>query len=222
MASFTLAQMRTKVRERADMQNSTFISDTELDGYINSSYAELYDLIIDKHGEDYYISSQNYTSSAGQTTFSLPADFYKLRGVDLNIGSNSITLKKFEFAERNRFNNLVVYADGECRYRLRGSNLILTPALGTSRQLTLWYIPKPATLVSGSDAIDGINGFEEYVVVDAAIKCRSKEESDIQDLVYMKQSLLMRIEKMADARDANEPSRIVDTEISRESTFQFR
>jgi hypothetical protein len=222
MSTFTLAQVREKVRERADMQNSTFVTDSELTGYINSSYAELYDLIIDRHGEDYYISFQDFAAGSGQSEFSLPGDFYKLRGVDLDPNTGqTITLKRFQFQERNRFNNLNVIFDGEARYSLRGNNLVLIPALNSTRNVRLWYVPKPIELISNNDTLDGINGWEEYVVVDAAIKCRVKEESDIQELLIAKQSLEMRINKMADSRDANEPVRITDTERTN-NLFNFR
>lgn len=222
MATFTLAQVREKVRERADMQNSTFITDSELTGYINSSYAELYDLIIDRHGEDYYISFQDFAASGGQSEFNLPNDFYKLRGVDLDPNSGqTITLKRFQFQERNRYNNLNVLFDGEARYSLRGNKLVLIPALNSTRNVRLWYVPRPSELSASGDTLDGVNGWEEYVVVDAAIKCRVKEESDIQELLIAKQSLEMRINKMADSRDANEPIRITDTERMN-NLFNFR
>jgi len=217
----TLVELRNQVRQRADMENSTFVSDAELNNYINLSYAELYDLIIDKHGEDYYIQDQVYTGSPSQDTFALPSNFYKLRGVDLlTSAGQAVTLRRFEFSERNRFTNVSQAVDGDYRYRLRGSNLVLTPALSAQHQLKLWYIPKPIKLVADSDAIDGVNGFEEYVIIDAAIKCRIKEETDTSTLIYQKQSIETRINRMADNRDANEPSRIVDINInSRDSYF---
>ena len=36
-----LSQLRTASRQRADMVNSTFISDAELSSYINASYFEI-------------------------------------------------------------------------------------------------------------------------------------------------------------------------------------
>ena len=56
MATFTEATLRSRARRMADMENSTFVSDAEIRDYINSAYAELYDLVIEKY-EDYYVSS---------------------------------------------------------------------------------------------------------------------------------------------------------------------
>jgi len=55
LASITLSQLRTRCKQQADMENSTFISDTELNNYINESIEELRDILIKNFGEDYYV-----------------------------------------------------------------------------------------------------------------------------------------------------------------------
>lgn len=57
---------------------------------------------------------------------------------------------------------------------------------------------------------DGVNGWEEYIVVDAAMKCLQKEESDVSVLMAEKSALKQRIEAMASNRDAGKPERITD------------
>ena len=121
----TLGQLRTLCRERADMENSNFISDSELNSYINSSCAELYDLIVGQH-DDYYVTSATLTISSGNTV-SLPSDFYKLRGLDYRVDANNyLTVKRFNFASRNlrdrdtsAFYGLAPYRE----YRVLGSTL---------------------------------------------------------------------------------------------------
>jgi hypothetical protein len=53
-------------------------------------------------------------------------------------------------------------------------------------------------------------GFEEYVVVDAGIKCLTKEESDAGPLKAEKKLLVERIQSMARSRDAGEPSQVAE------------
>ena len=48
--SITLAELRTQARNRADMESSEFVTDTELTDYINSSIAELHDILIQSYG----------------------------------------------------------------------------------------------------------------------------------------------------------------------------
>ena len=44
-STVTLSTLRTQSRERADMVNSNFISDTELDDFVNEALLEYYDLM---------------------------------------------------------------------------------------------------------------------------------------------------------------------------------
>ncbi len=77
MASFTLLELRNRSRQRADMVNSRFITDAELNYFINASFGELYDLLVNSRGENYYVSSYNFTTTINQDTYPLPADFFK-------------------------------------------------------------------------------------------------------------------------------------------------
>ena len=58
-----------------------------------------------------------------------------------------------------------------------------------------------------------VSGYEEYVVIDAAIKCLQKEESDVQVLLVQKQQQLQRIEQAAGKRDAGESYAITDVNV---------
>jgi hypothetical protein len=57
---------------------------------------------------------------------------------------------------------------------------------------------------------DGINGWEEYAVVWAAIKCLAKEESDTSAQERQLGRLRMRLEEMAEERDIGEPETVTD------------
>jgi hypothetical protein len=91
-----LSDLRTLVRQRADQENSQFVTDEELRQYINRGYAELYDLLVtNATSEDYFLNSSTVTLVSGTQTYDLPADFYKLRGVDLNMGSDTFPLRRY-------------------------------------------------------------------------------------------------------------------------------
>lgn len=62
-----------------------------------------------------------------------------------------------------------------------------------------------------SALFDGISGWEEYVVIGAAIKAMAKEESDVSVLMARKNAMLVRINDMAEARDAGEPMCVSDS-----------
>src|SRR5512139_1095957 len=101
----TLADLRTAAKERADLVASAFVTDAEWLRYINGSATWLYGLLVTKV-EDYNITTAPEQTTDGLTDkLALPADFLKLRGVDLKTPgtpSGWTSLRPFQFAERNR------------------------------------------------------------------------------------------------------------------------
>lgn len=214
MSTVTLGQLKTRSRERADMVNSKFISDSELASYINASYAELYDLLISSRGENYFIDSYSFTTTSNQDSYALPNDFYKLMGVDyVTSASQAITLKAFKWQERNRFKEpFYNTANYNLMYQIRGNDLVFVPVPNGNQNMKLWYVPVPASLSSDSDSFNGINGYEEYIVIDAAIKMRVKEESPVDELMMAKEAMRQRVLQASSGRDSGEPNRVVDTD----------
>lgn len=214
--SATLAQLKTRIRERADMENSQFIADSELLSYINMSYAEIYDLMVTTY-EDYYVTTQDITLTSGDSGVSaLPADFSKLRGVDYQLGGNWVTIYPYDWNTRNlrqRAVNKIAIGDLNLTYRVVGSNLRIEPRDGATGTYQMWYIPVFTPLSGETDLVDSHiarHGWEEYIVVDAAIKCLAKEESNTEHLLLEKRQLIKRIEGAAGDRDADQPEQIAD------------
>ncbi len=209
----TLAQLKEQARVRSDMEDSEFVSDTALVAMLNASKAELFDLLIGAYDADYFLTELNITATSA-VAYALPADFYKLRGIDASTGTNGewSTVKKFNFNRRNDANSPAYQLAGVpgLEYRIMGSNVRFNKVPDSGTTIKLWYIAKSETLVADDDEFDDVNGFEEYIVVDTAIKMLNKEESDVSVLMAQKQALLKRIEAMAQNRDANEPESISD------------
>lgn len=215
--TMSLADLRSAVRQRADMVNSQFVSDTELNSYINQSYFELYDLLIAQYGNNYYVANPySFVTDGTNFLYSLPTDFYKLLGVDLALSNtldSYVTIRPFEFIDRNRYavpNFQSFYGITNLRYRINADKLWFTPIPRSGQTIRIWYIPRMTTLALDTDTADGISGWTEYIIVDAAIKCMQKEESDVSVLFAQKQSLINRIEAMAQARDAGSPAKVSD------------
>ena len=74
--TITLAQLRTQARQRADQENSNFVTDSELTGYINNSIAELHDLMMQNYESEYFIKTFEFNTSSGVEDYPLPVDFY--------------------------------------------------------------------------------------------------------------------------------------------------
>lgn len=220
--SITLAEIRQQARQRSDMLESRFVSESELTSYINNSLAELHDILIGAYSEEYVMEDVVFDTTINEVDYDLPdgsnydeaQKFYKLRGVDGRINQDSwFNIKRYNFNRRNEDQNGYAYnlaGIPYLEYRIVGSKIRFnrTPDPGT--QIRLWYYPKCIVLVNESDSYDDINGYIEYVVVDAAIKMMQKEESDVTVLMAQKAALKQRIEDMAQNRDANEPESVSD------------
>ena len=272
-----LTELRTLTRQRADQENSQFVTDTELTRYLNNSWGELYNLIIENFNDDYFTTSNTFSLTSGTDTYDLPSDFYKSRGVDLVVSSTeSVPLRRYNWAQRTR-NSVTVYAR-DYRYRIQKGSIVFTPSPSSNDSIKLWYIPSPKRLLSktttaitrgsttmwttGShefvvgDTITGQGflatdynvdqtvtavgtntvttdldstgladptsygtiesrfdfyaGWDEYLIVDSAIKMQVKEEQDVTGLMVQKNQLVERIITESQNRDAGEPQVVTD------------
>lgn len=245
----TLLAIRTAARQRADMVNSQFLTDTEFNSNVNASYQELFDLLVQKYGNDYYVAldstkkpyqfttdgtNEFFALPDGSSTYKMPdattnaPAFYKGIGVDLQLsGANDwVTLKPFPMIERNKFavpnmqavrgrrTNLGYRFSGNMQGNSPVQYLWLRPLPMSGQIIQVWYIPRLTALASDTDSVDAVSGWEEYIVVDAAIKALQKEESDCTLLMAQKQELIKRIEAAAENRDAGSPMRVGDARRS--------
>lgn len=228
-ADLALGQIRLMAQQKADMVGSNFISLPEWNMYINQSYFELYDLLTTDY-EDYFLAPPLLITTDGVTNqYDLPNGtnyqgapaFYKLVGVDCGLDNANnawVTLNKFNFIDRNKFvfPNIGSSFMGvfSMQYRLMGNSLYLIPTPSANQILRVWYQPRLNQLLKDTDVVDGVSGWTEYIIVDAAIKAVMKEESDPTALYMQKKDLIKRIEESSMNRDMSQPSTISDTRSS--------
>jgi hypothetical protein len=212
MATITLANLRSRTRQRANMENSTFVTDAEFNIYINYSINFLKDILISKVGNDYFASSVNFTLVNGTEAYSLPADFYKILYVEI-LGDDTYyyKMRRFEISEKNYGASPINYYIPDIRYRLRADSITFTPQnLIGGRTVRLTYVPVPVALSADSDTMNGLNGWDEYVVLMSARKALVKEEQDVSQIDQELMMLNQKIEAMADNRDESNPMRVSD------------
>lgn len=233
LVSLTTLQNRTKQRANVEVASSSALySSSELNDNINEGLAALYSLIIGCADQPYYLESASFTTIANKDTYTIGpsgdivvSDFYKLRGVDVSVGTNIvITAKPFNWSERNRFKYLSGWIYSQpIFYQLIGKSsavansandsikFIPSPSGGFST--TIWFFPTPPSLVSGGDQFDGINGYEEFAVLHAARKLLVKQEQFehagviTQMLAEERERILAEI----GSHDAENPPRVTDT-----------
>lgn len=229
-----LGYLRYQAKLRADKLNSEFITTDEWNIYINKSMFRLFDILTTKYGEDFFVASpytfsttgdKNYALPDGSSSFAVdgvtPPAVYKLLGIDCGVavGNNAwVTLPRYNWIDRNRFiypqlqaNALGVF---NLSYRQMGNQIYFIPNPTAGQYIQIWYIPIMTMLLKDTDMLGfSISGWDEYVVVDAAIKALTKEESFEQaaSLKEERAMLIEAIETTAANRDAGQPNTISDT-----------
>ena len=225
--AMTLGTLIQQIRDRCDLENSQFVTNDEITSYINYSLGELYGLLVNAYGGDYFATNYIASVTAGGTSLlaNFPDDLYKVMGVDLLLSphptTNKITLQPYNFNERNRANamNMAGYATQymtNYRYKLFNKTLQIQPPATGALQLQIWYVPQapeftiPASLGQTFDNNTNLNGWLEYVVVDVSIKIKTKEETDTSMFVRAKALLTERILNEAQNRDQGMPGTVSD------------
>lgn len=209
----TLAEMRLAAKQRADMVNSKFVSDSEWNYYINAELAAFYDLMCEAYGQDYFVEEYEFTTTdAG--AYALPDDFYELSRLDIKLDSQDwITIPRFNLNQETTLRSASYVAFGgylNTRYRLVGNTLKLAPIPAPGSIVRALYVPLPAKLVNDSDELQDFNAYSDYIITGAAIRALNKEESDVSVLMAQQQEQKARIVGKAANRDVANPEQITD------------
>lgn len=201
MGVVTLAQLKQRVRELADLEDDVeFVDDDELTGHINRSLWALDDLL-HKTWADYFAVEVPIT--LGGATYALPEDFYKLIAVDVRLGSGVWTdLKPYMQAERNALRNITTPATADLvKYRVVSRSLRFLPEMPAGTSAILTYYPQQPALVDDADTRMYDNGWEEWACLRTAILLLAKEERDTTALEKLWAAEEARINESAPIRD---------------------
>lgn len=217
-------------RLKADKLLSDFLTQDEWNFNINQSAFRLYDLLVQKYGEKYFLAPPLQVPSNGANVVPLPNGFlyngapalYKLAGVDVAVGipanAQWFTLPKFNWIDRNKYSTLQLAGTIQAVYGLQycdfGSNCYFIPIPNGGQTFQFWYVPMMQQMLLDTDMLPfSISGWSELVIVDAAIKALMKEESFDQAaaLIEERKGLLDRIEVSAANRDVGQPNTVSNT-----------
>lgn len=200
MAAFDLADLRQQIRFRGDYQNVRKFPNADIDNEIQRSFAELWELIANTH-EGYWDTQIGAVTVANQAFIALPADCWRVQGIDRLDGSNYRELLQVNISERNRYGSTT---DKPLAYRLtaRGADVYPTPnAIYTMRVV---YTPQAPTLAEGVDR-DWFNGWEDYVIISTLLKLDEREQKPLQERMMRLEQIKQRIVSGATKRKQQEP-----------------
>lgn len=218
MAIVTLSELRTKAKERADMESSDFVSTDEWNRLINAGKRNLEDLLVRNYGEDYYAQSVSFLTTVNTENYSLSTltsgTFYKALALSQQGSSGWMDVDSYTFKERNmlRTNAIQSNQNSKYRYRIIAGNLSILPTPPTGVRFELYFVPITIPFFNDNDSYDDINGWSDLIVLDAAIMALNKEESDVSALQIERGRVEQRIIASAPNRDAFNPQTVADVQ----------
>jgi len=214
MTSRTLTDLRTGIRQLADIENAAdFIDDTELTKYANEGLSDLYDVRVDACPKLFAVNGPLLAEGEGTYVWVLPTDFRQLISVHILSGGYFHPARPADITE---YAELAANAPNEtaARYFLRESfgtavkELYLFPSGISATNIAYTYIPSPTLLSVATDAFAGSSDELEYIEVYGAIKCLNKEESDTTALDARLTELRKRIRNATKDSDLGAPRTI--------------
>lgn len=195
--SFSGTLLIGRAKKRGGFVNDTSIPDADWLEYLSASYAWLHGLLADAMLLPW---STQPINADGTKDYALPGDFFRSLSVQYQYQTNYWSPVKWiqinrlhEYDVPNGSQALGWYNDG--------ANLILLPAPPSGQVYRHIYIAAAADITSGATTIDGVDGWEELLVIDMAIKGRIKDREDVSDLMADRQMYLERIEKEKASRE---------------------
>jgi hypothetical protein len=203
----TLLEIRTMAYQRANMEVDTgiededrFVTDTETDRLINLGYKELYGYLV-RQGMHRAESTQTITAD-GSSGYALNSNFFALLTVH-RVDSDGVAYLLGRHDHRQRPRTDLGGAPANT-YRIVGSTIVFSP-VPDDGTYEVRYVPVPATLSAAADELDGVLGWEEYVVLYTAAKLLQKEGS-FNAAAALQQDARILLERIKDEAQAAELS----------------
>ncbi len=201
----------------ADMEvsgSNAFVDDTELEGMINASFGLWYQKVASACPERFEKDPPQSITADGSLSYTLPSDYGYTLAVEYQAQSGVyVDLPRISFRDRNKYSNASTSGPA-IGYRLGNGVLALLPA-PLSGAYRHWYVPTAPVLGDGTGgtvtSFDGVNGWEEWIVYDVAIKMLVKEESDASQLILERAKIEKEVNAAISDRDLMNPRAVVDT-----------
>ena len=229
-----LGYLRYQTQLRADKLKSKYLTTDEWNFGINQSTDELYDILVTKFGDDYFLAPPLQILLSGVASYPLPDGsnypingvnapaIFKLNGIDANVSGGStgpnagwVPLARSNWSDRDQYSTFPGQAGAlnnvyQMSYREMGQQVFFFPAC-TNILVQLWYVPIRTRLLQDTDMLPfSFTGWSEYVINDAAMKAMVKEESlDKWNALKAANDVIReRIETTAANRDVGQPSSV--------------
>ena len=189
----TLKELRERIQADLDLQDETFITDSDVNAWINESIKKAESVI---HGlyEDYFLTQTTQVITAGTYLYSYPSDVYanKIRKIIYHDGGKSSSHEVRRVSSLVEGSERDIYSTGSNHVlqwspynsKSGGRQIRLFPEAGRTGTLIIWYIRNARQLVD--ETVDGVttvadaqscdvDEFERYILQCVKTECYFKD-----------------------------------------------
>lgn len=229
------AVLYQRIRDRLDLADSSYLSDTEVGQACEDSYFELWDILIALMGDEAPWLRQNLVTAAGVDSVDVvagSASVYRLLRLEFASSGSGIYLpvSSLNLASDPIDTNVRPWSDAQSfRYFARRSpradiatratlntafaawKFYFSPVPQAVYTLRMYYVPPPAITVQADGTYTVFpDDFPEYVVADVCAKLMDKQEGESAPFVTERERIKGRIERYAKRHQMNGPHNIAD------------
>lgn len=193
MPVITLVDLTARALQRAAMENHPGVTAAEMCSYVNTACSETHRMLVRQHGQERFCTALTYivtNSKAYSGTPSVVVDtsnWLGLISVHLTYpNGRSMPITSFTNVDRDRMPYAAYpWSRDAVRYGLVGTAVEFEPAnVANGYTGTIRYVPgfTPMALGGGGDWDGLIQGWDDRVVLRAAMLARTKLRLDVSDL----------------------------------------
>ncbi len=224
----TGAYLIRQCRQRADMENTQFVTDADIIEWLNADICELWDALV-KADPNFAYDTFTITTVAGTVDYgaAIPADFYQCRGIDrVDLNGRNIPLRPLN--DQERIGPLPTSLLTMPRFQIRGVSqgpegiyVHFDPDPG-SHDYIVHYTTVALQIADATTDFDGIQGWEDWPIWATVEKMLIKEKMDTREAQRKLAEVKYRVTDMANNRDAENDIGIAITRPSfRRGTRRF-
>lgn len=227
LVSMTEILARARSDAGAEFVTPGVISPADEDRWANETYGEFYDMLVEARGSEYFSKKAQRNTLVGVGTYPLAtsiglggmgmADFMELLSVHVLYGGRAKRLRQWEHDELDWIEQAQLSSPGgvtpyAMKYRITDANFELAPPPNAIATIKIRYVPVRLTLVRENPVngqttdVDGVNGWEAWMVAGIAIRMRDKLQRNTANLRDRQAQIKERLDKlMANRNVADQP-----------------
>src|SRR5574337_1059 len=210
--SFTVSELETRVRLLGDWQNlesdysdaGSYMSSGTLYRFMDAANSWAWNVYA--HADEGWNAKRyTFTSVAQSASYALPSDFYVARGVEQAIDNSSapagwLPLRRAD-ADDDSDVGLTAAQGSTVAYRYIGDWIELVPPPGDARQFRITYVPTAQVISSSLQTVDGVDGYEQVVVLKTVVLGKIREEKPYADVQAELNEHVAQMERNVKRRD---------------------